>query len=289
MQKSSTFLLLLLAALCSACAALNVLPSKKISSIQFEEAATNEAYQFIYQNAENSPELETLSAQYTLDEVAKVGKDELGQILQLLAWTNSRWEHSGSNQPSASNTLTILKEAETGMKFRCVEYGIVLRSVLASQGFIARTLGLKTQDVEKVRIGAGHVLTEAWSDRHQKWFLLDAQFNLVPTQNGIPLNAVEFQQAIIENANFKLIDANGEVDEVRREKYLNFIPHYLYFFDFKFDQREMPYDSLYKVNDKGLLMLVPLNVPNPTVFQRKSKLDYLEYTHSLGDFYRKPE
>ncbi|MEO1715380.1 MAG: transglutaminase domain-containing protein, partial [Bacteroidota bacterium] len=106
---------------------------------------------------------------------------------------------------------------------------------------------------------------------------------------GIPLNAVEFQQAIIEQADFKLIDANGEVDEGRRKKYLNFIPHYLYFFDFKFDQREMPYDSLYKVNDKGLLMLVPLNVQKPTVFQRKYDMDYLEYTNSLGDFYQKPE
>jgi len=92
-----------------------------------------------------------------------------------------------------------------------------------------------------------------------------------------------------KSSNYKLIDINGEVDDKRRKKYLNFIPHYLYFFDYKFDQREVEYDSLFKVNDKAVLMLVPLNEENPSMFQRKIEMDFLEYTNSLQDFYRKPE
>ncbi|MEM9921346.1 MAG: hypothetical protein AAF990_24815 [Bacteroidota bacterium] len=279
----------ILVCLFSACTMLKLTPSKKVVSIKFDETSTNESYRFIHQDTVNSPELITLLSLYDLDKIAEGEGGEMDKILQLLQWTNSRWQHSGSNKPSKSNTLTILKEAESGKKFRCVEYGIVLKSVLASNDFKARTLSLKTKDVEKVRLGAGHVLTEAWSNAYNKWFMLDAQFNIVPVQESVPLNAVELQKAIIENADFQLVDSKGEVSPKRRKKYLNFVSHYLYYFDYKFDQREIAYDSLFKVNDHAVLMLVPIGAKSPSVFQRKYEMDFVEYTHSLNDFYRRPE
>ncbi len=238
---------------------------------------------------DNSPELMTLKTQYGLDSVWNLGKGEFDQMLQVLDWTHSRWEHDGSNQPSDSKTLVILEEADAGKSFRCVEYGIVLRSALASQGMKARTLGLKTRDVEVTRLGAGHVLTEVWSTEHRKWFLADAQFNIVPVRNGVPLNAVEFQQTLIKEEPFELIDRQGPVSVDRRKRYLEFIPHYLYYFDFKFDQRELPYGELAKISDKTFLMLVPKGAKKPETFQRNSRMDYLLYTHSLGDFYGPPK
>lgn len=275
--------------LLSSCTLIHLTPSKKIQQLEFSNEAENENYNFVYQNMENSPELATINKLYRLDSVANLGNSEFEKILQLLKWTNSRWAHSGSNQPSKSNTITILEEANEGKKFRCVEYGIVLRSVLASNDFKARTLGLKTRDVEVTRLGAGHVLTEVWSAQYNKWFMLDAQFNVVPVLNNIPLSAVEFQNAIVQHKDFKLVDVNGEVGSKRKKKYMAFVPHYLYYFDYKFDQREVAYDSLYKVNNMGFLMLVPVGAKKPTVFQRKHEMDYYEYTSVLNDFYRKPK
>lgn len=272
----------------SSCGIIQFGPSKQIHNIQFTDTGQNDAYHFIYQNTENSPELITLKSLYLLDSIAQQGNSELEQILYLMNWTNSRWKHNGSNKPSSSNTLTILKEAEEGKQFRCVEYGIVLRSILASIGLEARTLGLKTKAVEVTSSGAGHVLTEVWSNQFNKWVVLDAQVNLIPTLNDIPLNAVEFQKAMVQGQNFKLVDINGEVSAKRRKSYLRFIAKYLYYFDFKFDQREVAYDSLFKVNDKTVLMLVPDDAKKPTVFQKKFDMTYLEYTNSLNDFYRTP-
>jgi len=275
--------------LLSSCTVFNVLPSKKIQHIEFSDDPANEKYNFVYQNFENSPDLEVFKSLYALDSVADLGNSEFEKISHLLKWTNGRWEHSGSNEPSESNTFTILKEASEGKKFRCVEYGIVLRTVLASNDFSTRTLGLKTRDVETTKFGAGHVLTEVWSSQFNKWFMLDAQFNIVPVLDDIPLNAVEFQNAIIQDKNFKLVNIEGEVDSQFKQGYMSFIPHYLYYFDFAFDQREVPNDELLKVNGKGNLMLVPLGAKQPTVFQRKWPMNYYEYTRSLRDFYRKPE
>lgn len=274
--------------LLSSCSVLQITPSKKIIRIEFSDEPANEKYQFIYQNIENSPDLLTIKQLYGLDSVANLGNSEFEKILHLLKWTNNRWVHSGSNEPSKSNTITILKEASEGKKFRCVEYGIVLRTVLASNDIKARTLGLKTRDVETTKYGAGHVLTEVWSTQFNKWFMLDAQFNIVPVLDNIPLNAVEFQNAIIQRKNFKLVDIDGEVESKLAQGYMDFIPHYLYYFDYTFDQREVAYDELFKVNDKGYLMLVPLGAKKPTVFQRKWPMNYFEYTNSMNDFYRKP-
>lgn len=281
--------ILLSAFLVSSCSVIQFTSSGKLEQIEFTEDPANENYQFIYQDDENSPELSTLQSLYRLDSVADMGSSEIQRMLALLNWTNGRWKHNGSNTPSKSNTLTILEEAKAGKKFRCVEYGTVLRSVLAANGYKARTLGLKIKEVEVTSSGAGHVPTEAWSDTHGKWFLLDAQFNVVPMLDGQPLNAVELQDAIFQKKDFKLVNFYGEVDNMTRKNFLRFIPSYLYYFDFRFDQREVVYDSLYKVNNKIVLMLVPKGAKRPDTFQIKNKMNYLEYTNSLNDFYRKPE
>lgn len=287
MKKAITFLLVTILLLPS-CTLLHINPSNKIERIAFDSTAKNDNYKFIYQTHENTPELSILKNDYKINSIAQTGTTEFGKMLAILAWTNSRWQHNGSNEPSKSDALTILKEAQAGNKFRCVEYGIVLRSALAAAGFNARTLALKTKDVEVTKFGAGHVLTEAWSDTYQKWFLLDGQFNAVPTLNGVPLNAVEFQQAIINKEQYTIINFNGALSDKLKKEYLKFVSPYLYYFDFRFDQRDLPFEKRFRYNDKTSLMLVPLGAKKPTVFQKKFKIDYCDYTHSLADFYRKP-
>jgi hypothetical protein len=280
------FLLLVLAL--ASCTALRILPSERIGLIAFATTAPDTALRFFHATPVNSPDLEVLRDRYDLDSIAATATDELGRILAILAWTRSRWEHDGTNQPSVSNTLTILHEAEQGAQFRCVEYGIVLKSALAAIGQPARTLGLKTRDVERTRIAAGHVCTEVWSRDLQKWIVVDGQFGVMPTALGRPLNAVELQAALVDGVPVRCINALGPVPAEVQERYLRFIGKYLYFLDTRFDQREWPMDSAWRYNGELSLMLVPLNAKPPERFQRRSPLNYLHPTHSLTDFYRAP-
>jgi hypothetical protein len=269
--------------------AVNITPAQKITEIEFLDEESSQDLQFYYSDTLGNLYLKELRQNYRLDTLTSNLPDEIEKIKTILHWSSSQWEHNGSNSPSKSDALTILKEAKFGKRFRCVEYGILASASLNSIGFRARVLALKTRDVGKVKFGAGHVVTEVYSQENSKWIFIDPQMDIMPTLKGIPLNAVEFQNAILnERQNIELINAKGKVEQKVAEGYINWIAKYLYFFDVAFDQR-IDYSVAKKdFEGKKRIMLVPIGVENPTVFQRKHKIDYCFYTNSSSKFYINP-
>jgi len=293
MRKQITFLAISTLLIVSGCTQfyqlINITPSTKLKKINFSTTDADTTYHFFYSDTLNNNYLRELRQSYNLDTMTDSIDDEFEKIKIILDWAHQRWEHDGSNNPSKPDALTILKEAQNGKKFRCVEYGIVTSSALNSIGITARVLGIKTRDVEKVKFGAGHVVSEVYSTSLNKWIFMDPQFNAIPVLNGMPLNSVEFQNAIVNDRNnLKLINLHGEVSTEDLNNYINWVAKYLFYFDVLFDQRignEPNYESI-----KGMtkIMLVPIGEKEPKVFQRRSKIDYSFYTHSLNDFYRRP-
>ena len=263
-------------------------PSHKISAINFENN-TKPNYAFLYPDTLGDLFFRQISMENNLLELVKGVNTDKERALVILNWTHSQWSHNGSNNPSKPDALTILKEAKEGNNFRCVEYGVVAKSALLSIGMKARGLGLQTKDVETCKLGAGHYLAEVWLSELKKWALMDGQFNIMPTLQGLPLSAVEFQRAIINKEPFVLINSKGEISEKEYTDYLKFIPHYLFYFTTNFDQRHVSSSSIYKVNGKSGLMLVPINAKKPVVFQKKYSNNDFEYTNALNDFYKSPE
>jgi hypothetical protein len=259
------------------------------NNVQYDTISRNPEFDFKFPDTLNNSYLAQLRTEYNLSKLIENKTQDIEKVLAILNWTHSQWEHNGSNEPSKNDALTILKEARDGKKFRCVEYGIVSKTALDALNYKARVIAIKTKKVETTKSGAGHVLAEVWMPQFSKWVLIDGQFNVMPILDSIPLNAVEFQQAIAENKNFQLIDINGEVSKKRRKMYLSFIFVYLYYIDAKFDNRYLPVNEKLTYKGKSSLMLVPLGGKNPTIFQIKYPLDYVIYTNSLKDFYKTPK
>jgi hypothetical protein len=154
----------------------------------------------------------------------------------------------------------------------------------------SRVLGLKTRDVEKVKLGAGHVVSEVYLTNLNKWVFIDPQFNVIPTLDGKPLNAVEFQNAIVNNLdNLKLINLHGEISTEISDNYIDWVAKYLFYFDVLFDQRVGKEINYKRINGMTKITLVPIGEKEPKVFQRRSKIDFSYYTNSLNDFYRSPK
>ena len=260
-----------------------------MKEISYSKESPNNLYEFYYSDTLGNEYLRELKNEYNIELLVNGEKSDIDKIKSILDWTSRQWEHNGSNNPTKQDALTILKEAQEGKRFRCVEYGIVATAALNSVGIPARTLGLKTRDVEKVMRGAGHVVSEVYSKELDKWIFIDPQFNIIPTLNGYPLNGVEFQKEIFnKNAELKLINKQGELTKEDSDNYIKWVGKYLFYFDVLFDQKTLNSSKIKTINGMTKITLVPVGYKEPRIFQRRYKIDYSYYTNSLNDFYRKP-
>ncbi len=212
-------------------------------------------------------------------------KDELENTKVIIGYVHKLFTHNGDNNPTASDPLTILKEAQAGQSFRCVEYSTLAAGLLWANGIPTRTVGLKTSDVETREYGAGHVVIEFWSKQFNKWVMSDVQAGIIPESEQLPLSAFELAQKVNRNkpvtytpvagARFSGI---GEYSD--RPSYTEWIKEYLYFID-------TPVHLTLGNEDKRrqqIVMLVPLGAKPPVTFQGMFKMNAL-YTSSTKDFY----
>lgn len=257
----------------------------KHSTLQFDTKSNNNTLQFWYEQNKGNKYLEMLVAKYRIDTLIQNAKNDTERAFKILHWVHKQWKHNGSNEPKKSDAISILEEVKEGKNFRCVEYGIVTTACLKAVGLKARTLALRTSDVETRPSGAGHVLLEVYLNDLNKWALLDGQWDAMPFLNQVPLNAVEFQKAISEDYNELEIRSSSELS---KRNYVEWIYPYLYYFNILFDNREGVDDGRKKISGKSHLMLVPVGANKPTIFQIKNKIDNCLYTNSLNDFYESP-
>lgn len=253
--------------------------------VSYDTSSYNAAIAFAFPDTAGNLYLRQLREENALASLTDMLPSDQSKALAILDWTHRQWTHNGSNQPTKNDALTILKEVREGEKFRCVEYGIVSSKALQSLGYRARLLSLKTKDVETTKYGAGHVLAEVWLPDVKKWAFIDGQFNVMPMLNGVPLNVVEFREAIQDKKAFTLNNSKGEVSRRDQRHYLSFVTDYIYYLDTPFDNRQSITTERKKINGKSSLMLVPLGAKNPTVFQRGYKMDHALYTNAIRDFY----
>lgn len=252
--------------------------SKEIEVLQFDKESSEEQYEFKW-SKETEPYLKQLKSEFELGQRVKYGRDDLDKVLIITHWVHNLWKHDGSNAPKDNDPISILREVQLGQRFRCVEYAVVINGCLNAVGIPSRVVGLKTEDVETRKSGAGHVVVEAYIEKLDKWVMIDGQWNAIVTIDGMPLNSVELQEAIAENrSSIEMLSSS----EASVDKYLNWIDEYLYYFDVHLDNRVGSRSSYTR------LMLVPEGATEPKVFQRKWPMDDMIYTNSLKAFYTKP-
>lgn len=231
--------------------------------------------------------LTSLKEAYPLDFITSKMSDQ-ETALAVMNWTRQKWEHDGNNSPSKNDAITILDEVEEGARFPCFAYAIVIRDQLNALGYKARTIYLKTKDAALRQSPPGHVATEVYLDDLRKWVLLDGQFNVMPTLNGQPLNAVEFQNAIANRYNdFEL--QTLQTEPVSKRSYVSFVYDYLYYLDTSLDNR-YHLDEKHLVDGKRSIMLVPSGAKQLSHIKFwDMEVDYCVYTNSLADFYKAPK
>lgn len=194
----------------------------------------------------------------------------------LCEWAHSQWRHSGWNEPLKGDPASILTQAREGEKFRCVEYSILLHGILCAAGIKGRVIYLRTEDVETRKIGAGHVVVEAFSKMHKKWIMFDPQNNVHAGIGGTPLNALELGMTL-ENKPDSVYFPN--IGGFFRKKYIRFIQPYLYYFH---SDVKMAYPQDYP---RTQVVSMPVGSKVPEKFQGTPINEIIIPTNSYPSFY----
>jgi Transglutaminase-like superfamily len=255
-------------------------PDQNVEKLSFD-IVSNGQHKLEYEDMSNDSKSTTLRNEYKLDTLITNCKTEFEKVIKVQSWVHSRWQHDGMNEPEKVDALFILKEAEKGKRFRCVEYGLVTRECLASLGIKIRGLGLMTKDVSDVKSSAGHVANEVYLKDLKKWIFLDPQWDIITTLDSVPLNAIELQYCIAQNKNFEIINPSKTTT---KEEYKKWIGPYLYYFTVSLSHQVVDkWDMI--LGNKKQLTLMPIGAIKPTYFQKVIRLRSAYYTNSTKDFY----
>jgi hypothetical protein len=244
--------------------------------LKFSEGKGGKRRIFLW-SKRTDPYLARLSDMYELGKLES-DRDHLQTLKNCLMWVHGRWKHSGATMPRKSDPISILKEAETGRRFKCSEYAIVLKASLASLGIRARRLNLLTASSGTSSFGMTHALVEAYMPEYKKWVMADGQFGTIPMLEGIPLSAVELQSAL---ASARQV-AFWNMKRKDFKSYKDFIYPYLFYFSTAFDNRITATSKR-----KTSFILAPLGAKRYKKAWGRSFPPV--YTNSKMEFYREPQ
>lgn len=228
--------------------------------------------------------LERLRDKYSIESLAGAAESDLERVRDLSHWVHSQWEHDGMNDPGQIDVITLLDRVSEGEHFRCVEYSLVLTALLEAVNIPGKMLILRTMDVETRPSGAGHLLVETYLRDLQKWIMVDPQWDVIMLLEGIPLNAVELQQAIVDRRDeIEVMSASqGYASRKMIDEYLDWIGPYLYYFGIPFQQS---YDGSLSDHQLDVLFLKPVGARSPSVFQARFPWSPGVFTESVVTFY----
>ena len=215
----------------------------------------------------NQQELDTLKNIAALEIPSNLSR--LETALKIAQFAHTAFSHSGDNQPSLSDPITILKEAKAGSKFRCVEYSHLAAWLMMAYGIDARTVNIMMKDVETLEYGAGHVVVEFYEGEQHGWVMVDIQAGAVARYHDKLQSVLELRKSI-DQASFENLEGDGFVESggMFGGDYRAWLKPYLYFID-----RPQQLNFEYSGDPKPHFILMPEGGKPPKYFQRTHKLD----------------
>lgn len=154
------------------------------------------SYDFAYQPAVEA--LNRLRERYRIDQLLPPGENDFFQMVALVNWVHDRWKHGSSGadafDPAMFDADAVLTKATSGARFWCHVYAMTFVQLAASVGFQARLVSLTTDGYD---LADSHAVAEVWSNTYRKWIMVDPDFNIWYSRNGLPQSVLEIHNASI--------------------------------------------------------------------------------------------
>lgn len=205
------------------------------------------SYPFAFADGTAGDYLDELRVSARLDTVTAGAISDLERVRAVSAWTHRRCggaagdfgvldllsEPTGVRSPGAA--------APEAVACTSAEYATIARDALVALGISARAVEIGPPKGSAGALPEPYVLAEAYLRDAGKWVVFDPRADVAPLLRGIPLNAHEFGEALVQHPYaVTLTAAAGDVAGERRRDYLNFVGARLRHLSTDFDQRPGP-------------------------------------------------
>jgi hypothetical protein len=143
---------------------------------------------FVFERPD-APHLVALRTKYRLNEVVAGAKSEYEAQLKLAEWVGTRYEHGTDDPPGGRQVcdpVAVIESGARGARYWCEVAAYTMIHAAQSLGWPARMITGSTDGYTWE-----HAVAELWSSEHRKWYVVDADFNVVFEADGVPLSAWE--------------------------------------------------------------------------------------------------
>ncbi len=132
---------------------------------------------------------------------------EFARILLLKDWVAAQWPHSEPEPYPPWDAFVILDWIRAGRTGGfCAQYSQVFVQSLASLGLTGRYVEIGSRENPYA-----HYPVEVWSNEYDRWVLMDVDYNLHFERDGIPLNALDVHDALLQGEAPTLTPVLGQV------------------------------------------------------------------------------
>ena len=170
---------------------------------------------------------------YELSSIFVPSGNDFLDFVAMTDWVSSQWKHGTSGadafDPVSFNADNLLERARTGGQFWCHPTAMTLIQIAAALGYQGRLVSLTDTGYQSDDM---HAVAEFWSNHYQKWVVLDPDFNIWYSKNGIPLSTLEIHEAVMDKKTSSLIINKGlnRSDKDFENRIPNLYKYYRYFY-----------------------------------------------------------
>lgn len=208
----------------TACSSMN--KDKGVNTKKWDNFYEDNNIQFYYSDGK-SPSSQQLKSKYSIDKLVSKEKDEISKSIKISNWLNERLKFSKNSIKSEEDVLTILEQYKKGETLSDKEFSEIFTESASSVGIYSRMGELRVKNAQHGKKDVSFMVSEIWSNKYNKWIMIDPVNSCYMTKGGVPLSAVELLKNGINS-----VEINGVKD---RKKYVKNMERYMYSYTIAID------------------------------------------------------
>ncbi|NLP27186.1 MAG: transglutaminase domain-containing protein [Clostridia bacterium] len=157
---------------------------------------------FYYEDFTNT-QIEELNRLYKLKGTIGSQGDELERALKVSEWLHTKMEYNQGAISTKEDALEILNEKESSPKASDREFSIVFNQVCSALGIYGRIGVFRVKYAEIAKGRDYYRVNEIWSEKLNKWIMVDPSKGVYITKEDIPLSAMEIIESNLDNVEVK--------------------------------------------------------------------------------------